>query len=138
MPKAADEVRSVVIEREFAHSPEKVWRALTQPHLLAEWLMQTDFAPLRDQPFTFKAEWGAVECKVLEIEPQQRLAYTWGDGVLDTVVTWTLTATATGVHLRMEQTGFRADQPRYLGGATAGWPRFFDNLEQTLAKGIEK
>lgn len=126
--------QSVIIERDLAHPPERVWRALTQPHLMAEWLMRTDFEPRLDHDFKFSAEWGAVECKVLEIEPERRLAYSWGDGVLDTVVTWTLTPTKTGAHLRMEQTGFRRDQPRYLMGATAGWPRFFDNLEQVLAR----
>lgn len=128
------ESKSVVIERDLAHPPERVWRALTQPHLLAEWLMRTDFEPRLGHAFSFTAEWGAVECKVMEIEPEHRLAYSWGDGVLDTVVTWTLTPTETGARLRMEQTGFRRDQPRYLMGATAGWPRFFDNLEQALAR----
>jgi len=128
------ERKSVVIEREFAHPPERIWRALTQPHLMAEWLMRTDFEPRLGHAFSFTAEWGAVECKVMEIEPERRLAYSWGDGVLDTVVTWTLTPTKTGAHLRMEQTGFRRDQPRYLMGATAGWPRFFDNLEEVLAQ----
>lgn len=128
------ERQSVIIERDLTHPPERVWRALTQPHLMAEWLMRTDFEPRLDHDFKFSAEWGAVECKVLEIEPERRLAYSWGDGVLDTVVTWTLTPTKTGAHLRMEQTGFRRDQPRYLMGATAGWPRFFDNLEQVLAR----
>lgn len=128
------ERKSVVIERDLAHPPERIWRALTQPHLMAEWLMRTDFEPRLGHAFSFTAEWGAVECKVMEIEPERRLAYSWGDGVLDTVVTWTLTPTKTGAHLRMEQTGFRRDQPRYLMGATAGWPRFFDNLEQVLAR----
>lgn len=128
------ERKSVVIERDLAHPPDRVWRALTQPHLMAEWLMRTDFEPRLGHAFSFTAEWGAVDCTVLEIEPERRLAYSWGDGVLDTVVTWTLTPTETGAHLRMEQTGFRRDQPRYLMGATAGWPRFFDNLEQVLAR----
>ncbi|MFZ5730118.1 MAG: polyketide cyclase [Phenylobacterium sp. RIFCSPHIGHO2_01_FULL_70_10] len=128
------EPKSVVVERDLAHPPEQVWRALTQPHLLAEWLMRTDFEPRTGHSFSFTADWGVVECKVLEIEAERRLAYSWGDGVLDTVVTWTLTPTETGARLRMEQTGFRRDQPRYLMGATAGWPRFFDNLEQVLAR----
>lgn len=126
------ERKSVVVERDLAHPPERVWRALTQPHLLAEWLMRTDFEPRTGHSFSFTADWGAVECKVLEIEAERRLAYNWGDGVLDTVVTWTLTPILGGVRLRMEQTGFRRDQPRYLMGATAGWPRFLDRLEQLL------
>ena len=33
---------SVIVERQIAYPPEKIWRALTQPHLIAEWLMQND------------------------------------------------------------------------------------------------
>lgn len=50
------------------------------------------------------------------------------------MVTFTLTPTDAGTHLRMEQAGFRADQRQAFGGAGAGWRQFFDNLEQTLAQ----
>jgi len=128
------ETRSVVLERDLAHPPEKVWRALTEPHLLAEWLMQNDFRPALGHRFSFRAEWGAVDCEVLALEPARALSYTWGDHELKTVVTWTLTPTSTGTRLRMEQTGFRPDQPRYFHGARAGWPRFIEALEQVLAR----
>lgn len=134
MTEAAAETLSVVIERELPFPPEKIWRALTEPHLMQEWLMQTDFAPVSGHRFGFRADWGAVDCEVLAIEPPKRLSYSWGDGHLDTVVTWTLTPTPAGTHLRMKQEGFRRDQPRYYGGAKAGWPKFFDNLEQVLAR----
>ena len=39
------EIRSVVVERELPHPPEKLWRALTQPHLIEQWLMKNDFRP---------------------------------------------------------------------------------------------
>jgi uncharacterized protein YndB with AHSA1/START domain len=128
------ETRSVIVEREIAHPPEKIWQALTQPHLIEEWLMKNDFKPVVGHRFDFRADWGAVECEVLEVEPNQTLSYTWGDHDLKSVVTWTLTPTGTGTHLRMEQTGFRPDQPRYYHGAKAGWPRFFAALEQLLAR----
>jgi uncharacterized protein YndB with AHSA1/START domain len=141
MNTSARETRSVVVEREFPHPPEKLWRALTQPHLIAEWFMQMDFKPVVDHRFSVRADWGAIECRVMEVEPHKTLAYTWnatrgGDAAegLTSVVTWTLTPTRGGTHLRMEQTGFRSDQPLYYGGASAGWPRFFDNLEQALAR----
>ena len=71
---------------------------------------------------------------MLEAEPHRSLSYTWGDDNLKSVVTWTLTETETGTHLRLEQVGFPEDQPRYLMGAKAGWPRFLDNLEQVLGR----
>ena len=126
--------RSVVVEREFPHAPEKIWRALTQPHLIEEWLMKNNFKPVPDHRFELAFDWGTVECVVREIEPQSTLSYTWTSGILDSVVTWTLEPTSSGTRLRMEQTGFRTDQPNYYGGAKLGWPRFFDRLEQVLAE----
>ncbi|MDE1940172.1 MAG: SRPBCC domain-containing protein [Alphaproteobacteria bacterium] len=128
------ETLSVVVEREIPHPPEKIWRALTQPHLIAEWLMKNEFKPVVGHQFRFSADWGSVGCQVLAVEPTKTLSYTWGDDDLKSIVTWTLTPTDAGTKLRMEQSGFRPDQPRYYGGAKAGWPRFLANLEQVLAR----
>jgi uncharacterized protein YndB with AHSA1/START domain len=124
---------SVIVEREIPHPPEKIWRALTQPHLMEEWLMKTDFRPDIDHRFSFRADWGSVDCQVLDIDENRRLSYTWGDTRLKSVVTWTLTPTPSGTRLSMEQAGFRDDQPRYFQGAKAGWPQFFDKLEHVVA-----
>lgn len=134
MTDSRDETRSVVIERELRHLPEKVWRALTRPELIADWLMECDFRPEIDHRFRFVAAWGEVDCRVLRIEPERVLSYTWQGEGLETVVIWTLEPTSTGTRLRMEQSGFRADQKRAYGGAKGGWPRFLDNLEAVLAK----
>lgn len=128
------ETLSVVVERELAHPPEKIWRALTQPHLIEEWLMKSDFKPVLDHRFDFRADWGAVSCRVLEVESNKTLSYTWAAYGLETVVTWTLTPSRMGTHLRMEQSGFRPDQKQAYGGAKAGWPQFFAALEQLLAR----
>ena len=128
------ETLSVVIERDIPHPPEKLWRALTQPHLIEEWLMKNDFKPVVGHHFKLSADWGSVDCEVQAIEPNKTLSYTWGAYGLASVVTWTLTATSTGTHLRMEQSGFRTDQQQAYHGAQAGWPRFFANLEQVLAR----
>ncbi len=131
---AATELRSVVVEREIPHPPEKLWRALTQPHLIQEWLMKNDFKPAVGHGFKFSADWGSVDCRVTAVEPNRTLAYTWDVYGLESVVTWTITPTSTGTHLRMEQAGFRPDQQQAYGGAKAGWPRFFASLEQVLAR----
>lgn len=135
------ETRSVVVEREIAHPPEKLWRALTQPHLMEEWLMKTDFAPVVGHRFNLRGGWGGVlDCEVLALEPHTTLAYSWNykheDPAFDltSVVTFTLTPTAAGTHLRMEQAGFRPNQKQALGGATAGWREFLDKLDQVLAR----
>jgi uncharacterized protein YndB with AHSA1/START domain len=140
MNATATETRSIVVERELPHPPEKVWRALTQPHLIEEWLMKNEFAPVVGHRFNLRADWGVVACQVLAVEPNRSLSYTFDASQagaasdLKSVITWTLTPTGTGTHLRMEQSGFRTDQPQYYGGARQGWPRFLGALEQVLAR----
>jgi uncharacterized protein YndB with AHSA1/START domain len=128
------QTRSVVVEREIAHPPEKIWRALTQPHLISEWLMQNDFQPTMGHQFTLSGDWGSVECRVQTLEPNRTLAYSWDAFGLESVVTWTLTPTAKGTHLRMEQAGFRADQDQFFEGAQGSWPQFVSALEEVVAK----
>lgn len=135
------ETRSVVVEREIAHPPEKIWRALTQPHLIEEWLMKNDFNPVVGHRFSLRGDWGGVlDCEVLVVEPSRVLSYTWNfthdDPAFDlrSVVTFTLVPTSGGTRLRMEQSGFRPDQKQAFGGAKAGWQRFFEKLEQVLAQ----
>ena len=134
MSNTAIETRAVVIEREFPFPPEKIWRALTQPHLIEAWLMQNDFKPVVGHDFNLRADWGVVDCRVLAIEPNKSVSYTWGAYGLESVVTWTLTPTGTGTHLRMEQSGFRSDQEQAYQGAQFGWQRFFAALEQVLTR----
>lgn len=130
----AQQLRTVVVERDFPHAPEKLWRALTQPHLIEAWLMKSDFMPVAGHHFHFTADWGSVECEVREIDAQRVLSYTWNAMGLASVVTWTLDPVAGGTRLRMEQHGFRADQEQAYQGARFGWQRFFDALGQTVAK----
>ena len=139
MSNTATETLSVVVEREISYPPEKIWRALTQPHLIEEWLMKNDFKPVVGHSFTLRMDpqpnWnGVIDCEVLAVEPNKALSYTWGSLGLKSVVTLTLTPTSTGTHLRMEQSGFRPDQPQNYQGAKYGWQQFFANLEQVLAR----
>lgn len=134
MRDTAAETRSVVVEREIAYPPEKIWRALTQPHLIEEWLMKNDFKPVVDQRFSLRGDWGSVDCQVLEVEPDRTLSYTWVAMGLESVVTWTLTPTSKGTQLRMEQSGFRPDQEQAYQGAKYGWQQFFAKLEQALTR----
>jgi uncharacterized protein YndB with AHSA1/START domain len=132
--------RSVVIEREMPHPPQKVWRALTQSALIEDWMLKNDFEPVVGRRFTFRAppmpQWnGLVDGEVLEVEPSARLSYSWnvgadGPGAMRTVVTFTLSPTPAGTHVRMEQSGFRADQENNARGAEFGWKRFVEGLER--------
>ena len=136
--KPTTTTRSVVIERELPHPPEKIWRALTQGPLIKEWLMDNDFQPVVGHKFNFRStpvpNWnGIVDCQVLVVEPNQKLSYSWGSLGLGSVVVWTLVATSGGTLLRMEQSGFGADQDAAYKGATYGWKKFIGNLERVVA-----
>lgn len=140
MNSSAD-ARTVVVEREFPHATEKLWRALTQPHLISEWLMANDFVPVVGHRFNLRGEWGGVlDCEVLVVEPNKSLSYTWDFAHEDpaynlkSVVTLTLTPTRTGTHLRVEQTGFRPEQKQASGGAKYGWQNFLSKLDELLAR----
>ena len=141
MNDTSAETRSVIVEREFAYPPEKLWRALTQPHLIEAWLMKNDFAPVVGHRFNLSGDWGGVlDCEVLAVEPDRTLSYTWNFAHDDpaynlrSVVTFTLTPTGAGTLLRMEQSGFRPDQKQAHGGATYGWQEFYGKLEQLLGQ----
>lgn len=132
MNQTLGETRSVIVEREIPYPPEKIWRALTEPHLIEAWLMQNNFSPVVGHHFDLRADWGSVGCEVLSLEPNKTLSYSWAAYGLESVVTWTLTPTNAGTHLRMEQSGFRPDQQQAYQGAKFGWQNFFAKLEQVL------
>jgi uncharacterized protein YndB with AHSA1/START domain len=129
--------RSLVIEREMPHPAAKIWRALTQGALIEEWLMKNDFQPVVGHQFNFRSTpvpgWdGVINSEVLAIEPNSRLSYSWGTMGTMSVVTWTLTPTKVGTHVRMEQTGFRSEQDAAYKGATYGWTKFIGNMERVV------
>ncbi len=128
---------SLVIEREMPHSPEKIWRALTQGDLIKQWLMENDFTPSVGHKFNFRAApvggWnGVVESQVLEVEPNKKLSYSWTSMGLESVVSWTLAAVGGGTLLRFEQTGFRPDQEANYKGAKYGWEMFIGKMDKVV------
>ena len=138
---APSQTESISFAFDLHHSPEKVWRALTDPVLLAEWLLLVIDLKLEPRAtFTFKTQpypgWdGTVNCRILEIEAQRKLSYAWvvGDMDIDTVVTFTLTPTASGTRLSLVQSGFKPDQKQEFGGARYGWNMMGGKLVDVLA-----
>ncbi len=132
------QTESLSFEFDLRHSPAKVWRALTDPVLLAEWLLPViDFHLEPGAAFTFKTQaypgWdGTVNCRLVEIETHRKLSYTWSVPFLDTVVTFTLTPTASGTRLSLVQSGFKPDQKRESGGARYGWKMMSGRLGELL------
>ena len=129
--------RTLVIERDVPHPPEKIWRALTEGSLIEEWLMKNDFKPVVGHRFNFRStpvpNWdGVIDCEVQAVEPNLRLSYSWGSMGLTSLVTFTLTPTANGTHLRMEQSGFPSEESASYKGANYGWQKFLGNLERVV------
>jgi len=130
---------SLAFEVDLPHSPEKVWRALTDPVLLAQWLLPvTGLALEPEAAFTLEAPprpgWdGVVSCRILEIEAHAKLSYTWVVGDMDTIVTFTLTPTASGTRLSLVHSGFEPDQKQNFGGARYGWKMMGGRLVDLLA-----
>jgi uncharacterized protein YndB with AHSA1/START domain len=138
---ARSQTESISFEFDLYHSPEKVWRALTDPVLLAEWLLPV--IDLKLEPgaaFTLKTQpqpgWdGTVNCQMLEIEAHSKLSYTWAVGdFIDTIVTFTLTPTPSGTRLSLVQSGFKPDQKQAFGGARYGWKMMGEKLVDLLAR----
>ena len=131
---------SLSFEFDLPHSPAKVWRALTDAELLSEWLLPVMGLELEPgAAFTLKAPpqpgWdGTVSCRMLEVDPQEKLSYAWVVGDIDTVVTFTLTPTESGTRLSLVQSGFRPDQKRNFGGARYGWKMMGERLVDVLER----
>jgi uncharacterized protein YndB with AHSA1/START domain len=138
MSNPAESTRTLVIERVFPHATEKLWRALTENPLIAQWLLKNDFEPVVGRKFQFRSDpvpnWdGVIDCEVLVVDPLKQLSYSWNSLGLESVVLWTLTPTEGGTHLRMEHSGFRPDQEFAYKGANYGWQNFLGGLERVVA-----
>ncbi|QSQ25779.1 SRPBCC domain-containing protein [Pyxidicoccus parkwayensis] len=137
---APSQTESLSFEFDLNHPPQKVWRALTDPVLLAEWLLPVTGLKLETgTPFTFKTQpypgWdGTVNCKFVEIETHRKLSYTWDVIGMNTVVTFTLTPTASGTRLSLVQSGFKPEQKQNFGGARYGWKMMGGKLVDLLAR----
>lgn len=121
--EAADlETATIRVQWDLVDPPEKVWRALTDPELLSEWLMPTDMRAESGYRFTFRSQprpgWdGIVHCEILEVIPCERLVYSWRGSSrneagqeLDTTVMWTILPTSEGgTRLVLEHSGFEPE-----------------------------
>ena len=139
---APSQTEAIAFEFDLRHPPEKVWRALTDPVLLAEWLLPVvGFELEPGAPFTFRTQphpgWdGVVDCRMIGMEPHRKLSYTWavGDMGLDTVVTFSLTPTPSGTRLSLVQSGFKPEQKHNFNGARYGWKMMGGKLVDLLAR----
>lgn len=120
----------------YPHPPAAVWRALTEPELMARWWVGGDIRPVVGHRFTLDmGSWGVQQCEVTVVEPPHVLAYAYAEGVLDSTLTWRLVAEGTGTRLFLEHSGLDRDTP--LGkaayhGMGAGWPGVLTRIADVL------
>lgn len=128
---------TIEVDQFLPHPPARVWRALTDPELLARWLMPNTFQPRVGHQFILDAgEHGRTHCEVLALEHERLLRISWRNDPLDTIVTWRLAPEGTGTRLLLEHTGFDtadATQRAALDAMDRGWNgSIIRALEQTL------
>jgi uncharacterized protein YndB with AHSA1/START domain len=144
------DTQEIVVDEIFPHEPSTVWKALTNGALMARWLMPpTDFAPVEGHRFTFQTtpagDWdGVIHCQVLEVRENERFAYAWSGGHaanigygsrLETVVTWTLTASEAGTRVRLVHSGFVLPRNESaLETMGKGWKVVMQRLETFTAE----
>jgi uncharacterized protein YndB with AHSA1/START domain len=136
--------QEIVVDELLPHTPAILWKTLTTSELIGRWLMvPTGFEPVKGKQFTFQTTpagaWdGVIHLQVLEVVPNERLAYSWKGGhetnagygsPLDTVVTWTLTPTAGGTRLRLVHAGFIAQRNDVaFQKMSEGWKKVVRNV----------
>jgi len=150
MTDTTEKTRSIVVEEEFPHPPALLWRVISDSGMMAKWIMPpTGFAPIVGQDFTFQTTaagaWdGTIRCRVLEVKPNEKLAYSWAGGDegnvgygsrLNTIVTLTLTPTATGTRLKVEHAGFELPRNNVAyENMSGGWKTVVGRLNAAVAE----
>ena len=145
------DTQDIVVDEVFPHAPETIWRTLTTGELVGRWLLMTPtgFEPVEGKRFTFQTTpagaWdGLIHCQVLEVMPNERLAFAWKGGHesnvgygsrLDTVVTFTLSRVENGTRLRLVHSGFvRPKNDTAFKNMSEGWKKVVRNLDAIAAE----
>ena len=147
------DTHDIVVDQVFPHAPETIWKTLTMGELIGRWLgmSPTGFEPVIGKPFTFKTTpagaWdGTIQCQVLEVMPNQRLAFAWKGGHegnvgygsrLDTVVTFILSRAEHGTRLRLVHSGFvLPNNETAFRNMSEGWKKVVRNLDTIAAEQV--
>jgi uncharacterized protein YndB with AHSA1/START domain len=106
-------LRDLKLDVFYPYSPERVWQAITNRRVLAQWLMENDFEPRIGHKFRFEPQPHqgvneAIHCEVIELDEPRSLSYTWRGGLMGkpTIVTWRLVPMEGGTQLQLEHKGF--------------------------------
>lgn len=142
--------QDIVVDEIFPHAPETIWKTLTDGELIGRWMMPPiGFELVQGKSFVFKTkpagEWdGTIHCQILEVVPNERLAYAWKGGhesnrgygsKLETIVTWTLARVANGTRVRLVHSGFVLPKnDTAYQNMSEGWNKVLRNLDAVVAE----
>jgi uncharacterized protein YndB with AHSA1/START domain len=128
---------TIECDQYLAQPPAVVWKALTDPELLARWWVAGDIKPVVGHRFTLDmGAWGSQPGEVTAVDPERLLAYTFAEGSQDTTITWRLVAEGAGTRLFLQHSGFDLESPmgkqayERMGG---GWPAILRRIDRALA-----
>ena len=145
------DIHQIVVDEVFPHAPEVLWKTLTTPALMGRWLKMQPigFEAVEGKRFTYQTspagEWdGVIRCEVLDVVPNERLAYAWQGGHeenvgygsrLDTVVTFTLSRVDSGTRVRLVHSGFVLPKNETaFKNMSDGWTKVVQNIDAISAE----
>ena len=127
---------TIEVEHLYSQPPSQVWKALTDPALMARWWAAGEVRPVVGHRFELDmGQWGMQPCQVVEVQPERLLKYQFSMGRLDTIISWRLTPEGKGTRLTLTHEGFNLDTPmgrQALEGMKPGWPRVLERLDAVL------
>ncbi|MFT3692024.1 MAG: SRPBCC domain-containing protein [Kofleriaceae bacterium] len=120
------------IEHVYKQSPTRVWKALTDPALVAKWWAAGDIRAEVGHRFEMDmGPWGMQPCEVIAVEPERLFSYRFAQPTLDTIITFRLVPEGDGTRVTLTHEGFDLDQPmakRAFEGMRPGWPGILEKI----------
>jgi uncharacterized protein YndB with AHSA1/START domain len=131
----SDAAATITVDQFVARPPADVWRALTEPDLVAKWWVTGDIAPVVGHEFTLDmGPWGPAACRVVEVVPPERFVYTFTEWW---TLTWTLVAEGSGTRVLLEHSGFDLDDDQHRHAFEMMGPGWRDDVLPRLAEAAE-
>jgi uncharacterized protein YndB with AHSA1/START domain len=128
---------TIRLDHFYSQDAARVWRALTEPALVARWWAAGDIRAEVGHRFEMDmGRWGMQPCEVLAVDPLRLFRYRFAQPTLDTIITWELTPEGSGTRLTLTHEGFDLDSElgrRAFEGMKPGWPGILAKIATTIA-----
>jgi uncharacterized protein YndB with AHSA1/START domain len=128
--------RSIIIDAPI----QKIWEAVSTSEGLASWLMPNDFQPVLGCEFIFRSEpkngWdGVVHCKVMELNPPERIGFTWTGNNMDQYVSFELVPLEKNTtQFLLVHSGWKEEHAVIRGIMDEGWGYISEDLRKKMGE----